>query len=221
MHATKCTCTCGGNKIKVAGIGSFSSLPPSLQRQGRVGRRFACRCWLPVASLPCGSHARQCVCVCVVGGGGHRSHRTAMYSCRLGLVFVARVSVTRRFAPAMPNKCPPDLPPTRRSTASRGSTFAIFNHITHRGRGPIHDMLVLYSAHAHDYLGLSMWNWQWQISIPKYERQLIGLINIPDIKGVYLLSIFGDSLVPKIKEAEQIQQYRPICHLNVSFIFLP
>lgn len=133
----------------------FSS---SFSPKARASREAIC---LPVLTpggfssmrVPCLS---VCVCVCVVGGGGHRSHRTAMYSCRLGLVFVARVSVTRRFAPAMPNKCPPDLPPTRRSTASRGSTFAIFNHITHRGRGPIHDMLVLYSAHAHDYLGLSM-----------------------------------------------------------------
>lgn len=50
-------------------------------------------------------------------GGRSPDRCAAVYSCRLGLVFVARVSGARGLAPAMltapPNKSPPDPSPTR------------------------------------------------------------------------------------------------------------
>lgn len=65
----------------------------------------------PVIPLPRGPRARR-------REGGHRIRRLALYSCRLGLVFVARFSAARCFAPAMstaaPNKSPPALSPVWR-----------------------------------------------------------------------------------------------------------
>jgi hypothetical protein len=64
----------------------------------------------PVISLPRGPGARW-------WEGGRRRRRAALYSCRLGLVFLARLAAARWFVPATStaarNKLPPDPAPTR------------------------------------------------------------------------------------------------------------
>jgi hypothetical protein len=64
----------------------------------------------PVIPLPRGPRARR-------WEGGRRCRRGALYSCRLGLVFLARLAAARWFVPATStaarNKLPPDPAPTR------------------------------------------------------------------------------------------------------------